>query len=104
MTREELYTALSAVCNTYYNVAPVRTPIPYAVFTWTNPDNFPADDVVYHRIAAVEITVYSDTPETEDLMKTALDELGVYWTSGGAYEGSDGAYIITYNMEVIDNG
>lgn len=103
MTRTELYNALSAVCDTYYNRAPVGTAIPYIVYNWTHPNNFPADDVVYERIASIEIQCYSDTPETAEQINDALDDLGVYWTSDGAFEVSDGAYLTTYTMEVLDN-
>ena len=47
MTKTELYNALSDVIDTYYNFAPMKTPVPYAVFVWAHPDNFSADNVVF---------------------------------------------------------
>lgn len=102
MTKTELYTALSAVVDTYYNFAPVGTELPYAVYTWTHPNNFPADGKTYQKVATIEISLYSVDPDTS--LDDALDALGEFWTSTGSMEVSDGAYLTNYTMEVIDNG
>ena len=103
MTKTELYNALSDVIDTYYNFAPMKTPVPYAVFVWAHTDNFSADNVVFQKVATVTITVYSNTPDTESAIDDLLDSLDLFWTSSGAFEASDGAYTIIYNLEVIDN-
>lgn len=103
MTKTELYTALSGVIDTYFDSAPVKTPVPYAAFTWKHPNNFPADNKVFQKVATVTIEVYSNTPDTESTIDDLLDSLDLFWTSSGAFEASDGAYTIIYNLEVIDN-
>lgn len=103
MTKTDLYMALSDVIDTYYKFAPLKTKVPYAVIVWTHPDNFAADNAVYQKVASVTITIYSDSPDTEESIETLLDSLGIYWTSSGAFEASDGAYTTIFSMEVIDN-
>ena len=101
MTKTELYTALEKVVDTHYGNAPVGTELPYAVYTWTHPNNFSADNAVYQKIASVEIRLYSVDPDTN--LDATLDELGEFWTSTGSIEVSDGAYLTIYTMEVLDD-
>ncbi len=101
MTKTELYTELEKVVDTHYGHAPVGTPLPYAVYTWTHPNNFAADGVVFQKIASVEISLYSADPDTT--LDATLDGLGEFWTSTGSMEVSDGAYLTIYTMEVLDD-
>lgn len=102
MTKQGLYNALSGVATTYFDRAKVGEAIPYIVYTWTYPNNFPADDVVYQRIASVQIQLYSSDPADADRLAEVLDELGLYWTSSQNYELDDKVYVSTYDMEVIE--
>lgn len=103
MTKAELYTGLSAVCQTFFGRAPVGAELPYAVYTWMHPSNFMADDAVFQKVATVEIQLYATDPDTEATMNNKLDELGISWNSQSSFEVSDGAYLTIYSMEVVED-
>lgn len=102
MTKIELKTELTKVAKTYYVVAPVGTKVPYIVYTWDNV-NFPADDHVYQKTAAVQIQFYFTDPTYIDALDTTIDGFGAY-SSSCIYDNESQVYIQTYILEVIDNG
>ena len=104
MTKTELATALANVAPTYYMRAPKGTAVPYIVYSWNNTPHFPADDVVYQKVAEVDIEFYFKDLEMLDSVDAALDELVEYYVSATEYEEDEKLYIKTYTMEVIDNG
>lgn len=102
MTRDELYTALSEVCTTYYNVAPIKAALPYIVYSWTNSANIGADDCVYQKGASVEISLYSDDPGTTESVENALDDLGAFWQESSNYEMTDNVYLSVFSFEEVE--
>lgn len=102
MTKTELFDALSEICTTYYNFAPVGAELPYMVYTWQHNDNFGADGKVYQKVASVEISLYSDDPGTAESVEDALDDLGVFWQAADNYEVSDKVYLTVFNFEEVE--
>lgn len=103
MTRTELYNGISEVCPAFLGRAPLDQPLPYAVYTWSHENNFPADDTVYEKVADITLNLYAVDPDTEALMDARLSEMGLFWTSATSYELSDDAYLTIYTMEVIED-
>lgn len=67
-------------------------PTPFAVYRRVAPDNFSADDLVYHRGDNVDLELYADTPED---MSKLMDEVEEMLTEAGLYYriAADTAYI-----------
>lgn len=104
MTMTELKTELDKVADTYYLDAPIGTKVPYIVYTWDDDPNFPADDVIYQKIAAITINFYFTDFTLMNAVDSALDSLGLFYSASCVYDSDAKVNIKTYTLEVIDNG
>lgn len=84
----------------FFRWAPKGTEVPYIVYFWENEDNFGADDLVYQRVANVEIRVYSNSPAEE--IGAALDAENIYWQASSEYDDTEQLYTTIYTFTAIE--
>ena len=72
--------------------------LPYLIYLETSPDNFSADNRVYHSAKHWRIELYTakKDPSAEQLVETALSE--VYWEKSETYIESEGLFQVLYEI------
>ena len=76
---------------------------PFLVFLFPSSDNFSADGIVYQRIDALHIELYSDRkqPDVERRLKTVLDRHGVFYEKTEVWIDTERLYEALYVTEVL---
>lgn len=91
----------------YYSFPEKAAPaLPYVVYYYPNSANFPADDVVYKRIYALNIELYTKEKDflSEERVEAVLDEYGMVWDKSEDYLETENMYEVLYQMETFING
>ena len=76
---------------------------PFLVFLFPSSDNFSADGIVYQRIDALHIELYSDRkqPDVERRLETVLDRHGVFYEKTEVWIDTERLYEALYSTEVL---
>lgn len=104
MTQEEIYSLLSEVgIPVGFNRIKKGTSLPFMTYFISQPNNFGADNVVYHEINTIELRVYEGQTidlTLHELLKQKLKDNGIYWTSDMVTVEDEQLTITYYYMEV----
>lgn len=104
MTQKELVDILKSTgMPVHYMAAPIGESVPFITYSIDRP-NFGADDKVYQKVMDITITLYvlALQLDNQSILEEALQDH--YWTSSTAFDDRENLYIITYEMEEIENG
>ncbi len=104
MTQKELVDILKSTgVPVHFMAAPIGESVPFITYSIDYP-NFGADDKVYQKIMDITITLYVLASElsVQQVLEEALSDY--YWSSSTAFDDRENLFIITYEMEEIDNG
>ncbi len=76
--------------------------LPYIVYLTRGTDNFSADNKVYAEIEEIDIELYTKykDPATEGLIKSALNEKGLFWNSDEDFLDSEQMYMVTFSIQI----
>ena len=76
---------------------------PFLVFLFPSSDNFSADGIVYQRIDALHIELYTDRkqPDVERCLETVLDRHGVFYEKTEVWIDTERLYEALYATEVL---
>ena len=88
----------------YHHFAEGESPDPpFLVFLFPSSDNFSADGIVYQRIDALHIELYSDRkqPDVERRLETVLDRHGFFYEKSEVWIEKERMYEVLYSMQVV---
>ena len=87
----------------YDHFAEGESPDPFLVFLFPRSDNFSADGIVYQRIDALHIELYTDKkdPEAEAQVEAVLVGHGLFYDKSEVWIESEKLYEVLYQMEVL---
>ena len=76
---------------------------PFLVFLFPRSDNFSADGIVYQRIDALHVELYTDKkdPEAEAQVEVVLTGRSLFYEKSEVWIESEKLYEVLYQMEVI---
>ena len=76
---------------------------PFLIFLFPSSDNFSADGIVYQRIDALHIELYTDRkqPETEKRLETVLERHGIFYEKTEVWIDTERLYEVLYSTEVL---
>ena len=76
---------------------------PFLVFLFPSSDNFSADGIVYQRIDALHIELYTDKkePDVEERLESVLDGHEIYYDKSEVWIPEEKLYEVLYSTEVI---
>lgn len=76
--------------------------LPYIVYLTRGTDNFSADNKVYAEIEDIDIELYTKykDPATEGLIKSALNEKGLFWNLEEDFLDSEQMYMVTFTIQI----
>ena len=76
---------------------------PFLIFLFPSSDNFSADGMVYQKIDALHIELYTDRkqPDVESRLETVLDRHGVFYEKTEVWIESERLYEVLYSTEVL---
>ena len=76
---------------------------PFLVFLFPSSDNFSADGIVYQRIDALHIELYTDRkqPDVESALEAVLDRHGVFYNKSEVWIETERLYEVLYSTEVL---
>lgn len=92
---------------TYYQFPnEVAPPCPFLCYYFPNSDNMSADNIVYAKINALNIELYTDKKDfaLEETLESLLTSNGFYWYKSEQYLNTEHMYMVTYEMEAYING
>ena len=77
--------------------------LPYLIYCYTGTHDFKADDMVYLRINALEIELYTEQkdPESEQKLEDVLKSYGFICKKSEGYLEAEDMYKVLYETEVI---
>lgn len=103
MTESELYTILKSLDDdfpVFYDHAPEKYPVPFAVYRSESDDIFYADNIAYFSQNTFEVnlvtTIKNLTLEAE--LETLFDANYIAYTKSEYFDDAERVYIITYNI------
>ena len=108
MTFEDIYEALatSGLPVTYLQWHEGQVPpLPYVCYYFPNSNNMAADNIVYQRVSAINVELYTkekDT-DTETAFENVLASMGVVWQKSESYLSTEHMYEVLYESEVLIN-
>ena len=78
---------------------------PFICYLLPGSDNFSADGMVYHRLQAVHIELYTDrkNPDTEAAVETVLDNNRIFYNKSEVWIPSEKLYEVIYSFEMEVN-
>lgn len=108
MTAEEIVTMLES---TGFPVTYLQWPekavpaLPYICYYFPNSNNFGADNVVYQKINALNVELYTTEKDfaAEELLENALGDASHFWQKSETYLTTEHMYEVLYQTEVILN-
>lgn len=104
MTQVEIYDLLSEFkIPVGFNRIKAGTKLPFITYHISQPNNFGADNIVYHEINTVEFRVYEGMSidlTLHDTIKKKLADNEIYWTSETVTTEDEQLTITYYFMEV----
>ena len=76
---------------------------PFLIFLFPSSDNFSADGIVYQRIDALHIELYTDSkqPDVERRLETVLDRHGIFYDKTEVWIDTERLYEVLYATEVL---
>jgi len=76
---------------------------PFLIFLFPSSDNFSADGIVYQRIDALHIELYTDRkqPDVEKQLETVLDRHGIFYEKTEVWIETERLYEVLYATEVL---
>ena len=76
---------------------------PFLIFLFPSSDNFSADGIVYQRIDALHIELYTDRkqPDVEKQLETVLDRHGIFYEKTEVWIETERLYEVLYTTEVL---
>ena len=76
---------------------------PFLIFLFPSSDNFSADGIVYQRIDALHIELYTDSkqPDVERRLETVLDRHGIFYEKTEVWIDTERLYEVLYATEVL---
>ncbi len=76
---------------------------PFLVFLFPRSDNFSADGIVYQKIDALHVELYTDKkdPEAETQIEAVLTGHGLFYEKSEVWIESEKLYEVLYQMEVL---
>ena len=76
---------------------------PFLIFLFPSSDNFSADGIVYQRIDALHIELYTDRkqPDVEKQLETVLDRHGIFYEKTEVWIDTERLYEVLYATEVL---
>ena len=76
---------------------------PFLVFLFPRSDNFSADGIVYQKIDALHVELYTDKkdPEAEAQVEAVLTVHGLFYEKSEVWIESEKLYEVLYQMEVL---
>ena len=76
---------------------------PFLVFLFPQSDNFSADGIVYQKIDALHVELYTDKkdPEAETQIEAVLTGHGLFYEKSEVWIESEKLYEVLYQMEVL---
>ena len=76
---------------------------PFLVFLFPSSDNFSADGIVYQKIDALHIELYTDRkqPDVEARVETVLNQHGIFYEKTEVWIESERLYEVLYSTEVL---
>lgn len=76
---------------------------PFLVFLFPSSDNFSADGIVYQRIDALHVELYTDgkQPDVEKRLETVLDRHGIFYEKTEVWIDTERLYEVLYSTEVL---
>lgn len=76
--------------------------LPYIAYLARGTDNFSADNKVYAEIEDIDIELYTKykDPATEDLIKSVLNEKGLFWNKEEVFLDSEQMYMVTFSIQI----
>ena len=76
---------------------------PFLIFLFPSSDNFSADGIVYQRIDALHIELYTDRkqPDEEKKVETVLDRHGIFYEKTEVWIETERLYEVLYATEVL---
>ncbi len=103
MTQEELYTALSGVCDTAYVAFREAVEPPFICYRFTSSADLVADGINYATISGFDVELYTDVkdPDTEASLEAALVSLGLVWDKAELYIESERLHEVVYSVQVF---
>ena len=106
MTHNEILTFLqeTGIPTAYDHFAEGESPDPpFLVFLFPSSDNFSADGIVYQRIDALHIELYSDRKQldVERRLETVLDRHGFFYEKSEVWIEKERMYEVLYSMQVV---
>lgn len=104
MTQVEIFNLLSGFgIPVGFNRIKAGTKLPFVTYHISQPNNFGADNIVYHEIHTVEVRVYEGSVidlKLHDNIKKTLNDNEIYWTSETVTTEDEQLTITYYFMEV----
>lgn len=104
MTQAEIYSLLSEFgIPVGFNQIKKGTPLPFITYHISQPNNFMADNIVYHEVNTVEVRVYEGKMIDLSLhsrIKEKLKQNEICWTSETIMTEDEQLTITYYYMEV----
>lgn len=75
---------------------------PFICYLIPNDDNFAADGIVYYKIDAVRIELYTDfkDPETENKVTAVLESHGIFYARTEVWIEEEKLYEVTFEFEI----
>ena len=75
---------------------------PFICYMLPGSDNFSADGLVYHRLQAVHIELYTDRkdPDTETAVETVLDNNRIFYNKSEVWILTEKLYEVIYSFEM----
>lgn len=91
----------------YYSFPEKQAPnLPYVIYYYPNSANFSADDVVYKKVFALNVELYTREKDFlyEEQVEAVLDLNNLVWDKSEAYLNSENMYEVLYQTEIFIDG